>query len=67
MFGVSFSQAASSCFPFFWCVSPVVKVVSVGCIGFLVEGTGACVLVDEAGCCLSGVEDHVWWYILGSL
>ena len=30
------------------------KVCSVGCIGFLVEGTGACVLVDEVGSCLSG-------------
>ena len=30
------------------------KVGSVGCVGFLVEGTGACVLVDEAGSCLSG-------------
>ena len=25
------------------------KVGSVGCVGFLVEGTGACVPVDEAG------------------
>ena len=25
------------------------KVGSVCCVGFLVEGTGACVLVDEAG------------------
>ena len=30
------------------------KVGSVGCVGFLVEGTSACVLVDEAGSCLSG-------------
>ena len=30
------------------------KVVSVGCVGFLVEGTGTCVLVVEAGSCLSG-------------
>ena len=30
------------------------KVGSVGCVGFLVEGTGACVLVDEAESCLSG-------------
>ena len=30
------------------------KVGSVGCVGFLVEGTGACVLVDEAGSCPSG-------------
>ena len=30
------------------------KVGSVGCVGFLVEGTGACVLVDVTGSCLSG-------------
>ena len=35
------------------------KVGSVGCVGYLVEGTGACVLVDEAGSCLSGGQDHV--------
>ena len=28
------------------------NVGSVGCVGFLVEGTGACGLVDEAGSCL---------------
>ena len=38
----------------FWCLPPVAKVGSVGCVGFLVEGTSACVLVDEAGSCLSG-------------
>ena len=32
----------------FWCLPPVGNVGSVGCVGFLVEGTGACVLVDEA-------------------
>ena len=37
------------------------------CIGFLVEGTGACVLVDEAGSCLFGGQDHVWWCVLGCL
>ena len=26
----------------FWCLSPVAEVGSVGCVGFLVEGTGAC-------------------------
>ena len=30
------------------------KVGSVGCVGFLVVGTSACVLVGEAGSCLSG-------------
>ena len=41
------------------------KVDSVGCVGFLVEGTGACVLVDEAGSCLSGGQGHVRWCVLG--
>ena len=43
------------------------KVGSVGCVGFLVEGTGACVLVDEAGSCLSGGQDHIQWCVLGCL
>ena len=52
------------------------KVGSVGCVGFLVEGTGACVLMDEADSCLSGGQDCVRWcfggvcdliMILGSL
>ena len=33
---------SSSCI---WCLPPVAKVGSVGCVGFLMEGTGACVLV----------------------
>ena len=43
------------------------KVGSVGCVGFLVEGTGVCVLEDEAGSCLSGGQDGVWWCLLGCL
>ena len=52
------------------------NVGSVDCVGFLVEGTGACVLVDEAGSYLSGgrtTSDGVFWgacgliMILGSL
>ena len=52
------------------------KVGSVGCVGFLVEGTSSCVLVDEAASCLSGGQDCIWWcgwgvcdllMILGSL
>ena len=50
-----------------WCLFPVAKVGSVGCVGFLVEGTSACVLVDEAGSCLSGGQVHVWWCALGCL
>ena len=30
---------------FFWCLPPVGEVGSVACVGFLVEGTGTCVLV----------------------
>ena len=45
-------QVRSSCC--FWCLPLVGKVCSLGCVGFLVEGTSACILVDEAGCCLSG-------------
>ena len=40
------------------------KVGSVGCVGFLVEGPSACVLVDEAGSCLSGGHVHIWWCVL---
>ena len=47
----------------FWCLPPVAKVGSVACVGFLVEGTSACVLVDEAGSCLSGGLVHVWWCV----
>ena len=43
------------------------KVGSVGCVGFLLEGTSACVLVDEAGSCLSHEQDHVLWCVLGCL
>ena len=52
------------------------KVVSVGCVGFLVEGTSACILVDEAGSGLFGgrtASGDVFWgvcdliMILGSL
>ena len=42
-------------------------VVSVGCVGFLVGETGACVLVDEAGSCLSGGQDNVQWCVLECL
>ena len=58
-------QFCSSCC--FWYLSPVAKVGSVVCVVFLVEGTSACVLVDEAGSCLSGGQVHVWWCVLGCL
>ena len=41
------------------------KVGSVGFVGFLVEGTGACVLVGGAGSCLSAGQGCVWWCFLG--
>ena len=47
----------------FWCLSPVAKVGSVGCVGFLVEGTGVCVLVEEVGSCLSGGQDYILWCV----
>ena len=40
------------------------KVDSVGCVGFLVEETGSCVLVDETVYCLSGGQVYVWWCVL---
>ena len=49
----------------FWCLPPVAKFSSVGCVGFLVEGTSACVLVYEAGSCLSPGQVHVWWCFWG--
>ena len=58
-------QVRSSCC--FWYLSPVAKVGSVGCVGFLAEGTSACVLLDEAGSCLSDGHIHVWWCVLGCL
>ena len=67
MFGVSFLQAAGSLFPLFFLSAPVAKVGSVGCVGFLVEGTGACVLGDEAGSVLSDGQDCVQWCVLGRL
>ena len=51
----------------FWCRPPVGKFGSVGCVGFLVEMTGACVLVDAATSCVSGGQDHVRWCVLGCL
>ena len=51
----------------FWCLPPVGKVGSVGYVGFLVEVSGDCFLVDEAESCLSDGQDHVWWCVLGYL
>ena len=49
----------------FWCLPPEAKAGSVGCVDFLVEGTSACVLVDEVGSWLSGGQVHIWWCVLG--
>ena len=43
------------------------KVGSMGYAGFLVEGTGACVVMDEAAPCLSDGQDCVQWCVLGCL
>ena len=43
------------------------KVGSVACVGFLVEGTGACVLVGRAGTHLSGGQGCFPWCVLGCL
>ena len=43
------------------------EVGSVGCVGFLMEGTGACVLVGGAGSCPSGGQGHVQWCVLACL
>ena len=59
MLGVSFSQATVRSSRCFWCLPRMAKVGSVGCVGFLVEGTSACVLLDEAGSCLSGGQDRI--------
>ena len=39
------------------------EVGSVAHVGFLVEGTGTCVLVGGAGSCLSGGQGHVHWCV----
>ena len=67
MFGAPFHRLQVRSSRCFWYLSAVAKVGSVGCVGFLVEGTGACVLVDEAGSCLSGGQDRIWWCVLGGL
>ena len=43
------------------------KVGSVDCVGFLVEGTSACVLVEEPESCLSAVQvsGGVFWSVCG--
>ena len=51
----------------FLCLPPVGEVGSVTFVGFFVEGTGACVLVDGAASCLSGGQGHVQWCVLGCL
>ena len=58
-------QVCSSCC--FWLLPPVGEVGLVACVGFLVEGTGAYVLVGVAGSCLSGGQVHVLWCVLGCL
>ena len=66
-FGSPFRRLQVRSYHCFWCLPPVAKVGSVGCVGFLVEGISACVLVDEAGSCLSGGQVHIWWCVFGCL
>ena len=67
MFGVSFHRLQVRSFCCFWHLSPVAKVGSVDCVGFLLEETSDCALVDEARSCLSGGHVHFWWCVLGCL
>ena len=43
------------------------EIVSVACVGFLVEGTGACVLVGGSGSFPSSGQGRVQWCILECL
>ena len=63
--GSPFHRLQVHSYRLFWCLPPVAKVALVGCVGFLVEGTSAYVLVDEAGSCLSGGQDHVQLCVWG--
>ena len=47
----------------FWCLPLVDEVGPVGCVGFLLEGTGACVLVVGNGSCLSRGQGRVQWCV----
>ena len=76
MFGSPFRRLQVRSSHYFWCLPPVGEVGSVACVGFLVEGTGACVLVGGAVSCPSGgraVSSGVFWSVcelsmtLGSL
>ena len=67
MFGVSVSQTSGSYFPLFLVSAPSGYGWFSGLCRLPVEGTGACVLVDEAGFCLSVGQDHVRWCVLGCL
>ena len=53
---------------YFWCLPPVAKVGSVGCVDFLVEGNSPSVLVDEAGSFFllgSSTSGGVFWAVCG--
>ena len=58
-------QVHSSCY--FWCLPPVGEVGSVACVGFLVAGIGACVLVYGAGSCPSSGQGCVQWCVFQCL
>ena len=51
----------------FCCLPPQGEVGSVACVGFLVQGSGACVLVGGAGSCSSGGQGCIQWCVLECL
>ena len=65
--GSPFHSLQVHCSRCFWCLLPVGKAGSVGCVGFLVDGTGACVPVAEAASCLSGGQNCMLWCVWGCL
>ena len=59
-------QVCSSCS--FRCLSPVAKVGSVGCVGFLVEGTSVCVwwmMLDLVFLVFRSMSGGVFWGVCG--
>ena len=76
VFGVSFHRLQVHSSRCFWCLTPMAKIGSVGCVGFLVEGTSTRVLVMSLDLLFlvgRSVSGGVFWgvcdliMILGSL
>ena len=62
-----FCRLQSHSSSYFCCLCPVGEVGPMTCVGFLVEGTGASVLVGGAGSCPSDGQGHVHWSVLWCL